>query len=226
MKPYYEKDGITIYHGDCREILPSISSIESIVTDPVWPNVPPGYLTGSEDPKGLFDELWSSLLVMPKRASIILRNDSDPRFLSGIPSKLEFRQCSWLRYACVGHMDRFLTGNEVCYHFGEYVARSPGRISIPAIGPVACRTSDRPNHPCPRSLKHTSWIVSFWSECEVLDPFMGSGTTLVAARNLGRKAIGIEIEEQYCEVAVQRLAQAVLPFDDPEPTKPVDARLF
>jgi len=74
-------------------------------------------------------------------------------------------------------------------------------------------------HPCPKPEKFMRWLVSKGSlDGElILDPFMGSGTTLVAAKQLGRRAIGIEIEEKYCAIAVDRLRQSVLDFDPPRP---------
>ena len=74
-------------------------------------------------------------------------------------------------------------------------------------------------HPCPRRLEHVKWLVHQFSDNQVVDPLAGSGTTLLAAKNLGRKAIGIEIKEEYCELAVKRLSQMVmeLPGLGPEP---------
>lgn len=67
-------------------------------------------------------------------------------------------------------------------------------------------------HPCPKPLKFKSWLIDKFSDknSSIIDPFMGSGTTLRAAKNLGRKAIGIEIEEKYCEIAAKRCRQGVL----------------
>ena len=70
-------------------------------------------------------------------------------------------------------------------------------------------------HPTQKPLAVFRQIILWYSDegCTVLDPFMGSGTTLRAAKDLGRKAIGIEIEERYCEIAAQRMSQSVLAFD-------------
>ena len=69
-------------------------------------------------------------------------------------------------------------------------------------------------HPTQKPLEVMKWAMKHAPEdCQtILDPFMGSGTTLRAAKDLGRKAIGIEIEEKYCEIAVNRLRQEVLPL--------------
>lgn len=85
--------------------------------------------------------------------------------------------------------------------------------------PLSWLVTEKPieiNHPCPKPIKVWKKLLNSVSLREhiILDPFMGSGTTLVAAKELGRRAIGIEIEEKYCEIAVRRLAQEVLPFKE------------
>lgn len=75
----------------------------------------------------------------------------------------------------------------------------------------AAYNGDTPLHPCQKPPELMTWLLEFvWPNLLVVDPFMGSGTTLRAAKDLGRKAIGIEIEERYCEIAAKRLAQEVL----------------
>jgi hypothetical protein len=73
----------------------------------------------------------------------------------------------------------------------------------------------RPDHPCPKPESLMLEIVRQFTDPgeTILDPFMGSGTTLVAAKRLGRKAIGIELNEKYCEIAAKRLAQGALPLE-------------
>jgi len=119
---------------------------------------------------------------------------------------------------------------------GNYFDLPPSRCwlvwnkvnAVPTMGQceLAWTSQDRPiqsfshpvgsnnfGHPTEKPIKVITWSINeSRTQGLILDPFMGSGTTLVAAKQLHRKAIGIEIEEKYCEIAVKRLGQGVLPI--------------
>lgn len=229
MNAYHEEQGIVIYHADCRHVLPSICS-DRLITDPVWPNSDPR-LAGSERPQELLRE--ALLLVEVRSVTIQIGRISDPRFLAAVPSRWPFLCVSFLRYARPSYSGRVLNEGDYAYAFGEAIRSVEGRRVIPSTvcsargefvrGHGRNRTSkqyqatqDRLRHPSPRHLKHVEWLVNWFSDPGevVLDPFLGTGTTLVAAKNLGRKAVGIEIEERYCEIAAKRLAQGVFDWPD------------
>ena len=212
MKPYYEHAGITIYNCDCREILPQLEAA-ACVTDPVWPYASVK-LAGQEDPHGLLRETLELLPAGVVRLAIQLGCHSDPRFLTAVPARFEFFRLCWLDVSRPNYKGRLLDG--ATPDFGPPPRRvRPGAFVIPGMMRDSSSSGKEANHPCPRKINQVGWIVKWWTELEdtVLDPFMGSGTTLVAAKNLGRKAIGIEIEERYCEIAAKRLAQEVFDFD-------------
>jgi site-specific DNA-methyltransferase (adenine-specific) len=209
-EPYYQDDLTTLYCGDCRDILPTLRPAPVLITDPVWPNTYTRHepLKGADNPTKLFRQAMETLPGLPVRLVVILRLDSDPRFLCGVPSSLPFFRVQMLRYDIPGYVGRKLGGFEVAYGFGQPIKSEPGRRCIPGL---SCRArpgkDSRLGHPCPRSLAHMEWLIKWWTEPGdvVLDPFAGSGTTLLAARNLGRASVGIEIEESYCQIAAQRL---------------------
>lgn len=225
MKPYYDHAGITIYHGDCREILPSVGFVNTVITDPVWPHASAA-LQGSDRPYQLFAECAKKLNC--DRLVVQLGCDSDPRFLLGVPAALPFFRAIWLEYACPTHKGRLLYTGDVAYVFGVPPASAPGRRVMPgrylSSRPDAARTKVTKHkewgragakglHPTPRRYDHVAYLVGKWGEGTICDPFAGSGTTLLAAKNGGYKAIGIEIEEQFCEIAAKRLRQEVFDFN-------------
>lgn len=213
MKPYYSEDGITIYHGDALALM-GYTPYGPIITDPVWPNCPEGLLTVADGPCELFRRFcdlapwWAT-----PRSVFILRHDSDPRFL--VPVQQPYARSVQLPYVMPGYIGRWLGGDETAYCFGEPIPSREGQKVIPGRAPAVQPEGRAANgHPCSRALSHMEFLVRWWSEPEetVIDPFCGSGTTLEAAKNQKRKAIGIEIEEKYCEIAAKRLAQKVLQF--------------
>lgn len=216
-KPYYDHAGITIYHADCRHVLPSIEA-QSLITDPIWPDcehIFPGV--------NAFDLLSEALpMTNALRLAIHLGCDSDPRFLLSVPKRWRFFRVCTLEVARVGYKGRLLMTGDNAYLFGSPPPSRKGAHVIPGRLMDSDATGKQADHPCPRKLNHVAWLVRWWSAPDdtIIDPFMGSGTTLVAAKNLGRKAIGIEIEERYCEIAAKRLSQEVFDF-----SYPVAARL-
>ena len=215
IEPYYEADGITIYHGDCREILPLVHA-DIMVTDPPYGI---SYSTGhlrKDDPRNQ-----------------AIENDDDPEVrneilrLWGDKSALVFgtwkiarpdnvRQLLiWDKGDSPGMGDLTLPwgpGHEEIYVFGHDFAgkRKSNVLRHPTLSPT---DRNRPAHPTPKPIPLMEDLVSYClPEAVIVDPFMGSGSTLRAAKNLHRKAIGIEVEERYCEMAANGLGQLVFNF--------------
>lgn len=236
LKPYYSSGGIEIFHGDCREILPQLPA-ESIITDPVWPNsIYPDVI----DPEQLLFEALSVASV--RRVVIQLGCDSDPRFLRAVPSAFPFIRSCILDYARPSYKGRLVYGGDFAYVYGELPAPIGRGSGCAKLIPGLCistrsdamfrrsnwngaekrfnrdndNTANLP-HPSPRRLQHVQWLCKWFAGAFVVDPFCGSGTTLVAAKNLEIKAVGIEIEEKYCEIAAKRLSQEVLQFEGATP---------
>jgi len=205
--------GHVIYNVDSRNVLHELPPVDAIITDPVWPNCPPGLMPGSDDPQGLLEAVLSR--VDAARIVIVLRGDSDPRFLMAVPRRWPFFRAQILPYVIPGYIGRKLGGDEIAYCFGEPLPSAPGRRVIPGWGPKV-QPAGRPenSHPASRSVAHFRWLLRWWTEPgqTVLDPFMGSGTTGVACIEMGRKFIGIEIEKAYFEIAMKRLLETQRPL--------------
>lgn len=220
MKPYYhdEKSGITIYHGDCREILPSLGGADLVLTDP--PYGINGGRGGSRDRgKGDYaasftdslDYLISVTVPVIKTCietygRVVVTPGITGLFHYPVPADIG---CFFTPASC-GHGPWGLnTFNPILYY-----GKNPNHRG-PPTGRVLTEMPESLNHPCPKPIRAWTWLLNKASILgeTVIDPFMGSGTTLVAAKNMGRKAIGIEIEEKYCEIAAKRLSQEVLPLD-------------
>lgn len=199
----------SLYHGDSLRILPELPAADVIITDPVWPNCPAGLIPGSENPYELFRNFIRAV-KLPRRLVIVMRGDSDPRFLKAVPAKMEFFRAVPLPYTLPGYIGRKLGGDEIAFCFGEPVPSAPGRRVIPGRGPLSQPFNRKDNgHPCSRALIHCQFLVNWWSDPgeTILDPFMGSGTTGVAALKLCRKFIGIEIKQEYFKIAARRITE-------------------
>ena len=200
MTPYYDEDGITIYHGDCRDLLPSVSS-DVVLTDP---------------PYGILAETGSAATRRSGGGNGRITWDVtlDPAVLLCLLDKpaMVWGGCHLELPPTFGYLvwDKQIDG----LNFGEAefcwtnLRFAPRIFRYRAVG-----LDGGKQHPTQKPEALMRWCLSFVPEARmVLDPFMGSGTTLRAAKDLGLRAIGIDIDERYCEMAASRLAQRVLAF--------------
>jgi site-specific DNA-methyltransferase (adenine-specific) len=211
VSPYYDHGGITLYLGDCREIIPALT-FDALVTDPPYGVDFAGKAAKGEHRNGGYIG-GDDASVGPAAVRIALKSCERGVVFSG--SRLLHDYPKPRDVGCVYCPAGVGTGpwGFVCFHAVLFYGARPGGPRSPSSLFAATAKSDNlGGHPCAKPVRWLTWAVSLASLPSeiILDPFAGSGTTLVAAKNLGRRAIGIEIEERYCEIAARRLSQGVL----------------
>ena len=205
MSLYYEEKGIKIYHGDCRTILPTLEPVDLVLTDP-----PYGILseTGSAATRRSAGNVGNGHIAW----DVALDSNLITLLLDAAPESMIWGGCHMSLPPTFGYLiwDKRIDGLnfgecEFCWTTGTF---APRQFHYRAVG-----IDNGKIHPTQKPVALMKWCLSFFPLAKsILDPFMGSGTTLRAAKDLGRQAIGIEIEEKYCEIAANRLRQEVLDF--------------
>ncbi len=204
MKPYYEHGGVTIYHGDCREILPALQRAALLLTDPpygiaqVWKGGS-GHGWGRALAQSVVRNAWDDSAPSSETLALAISKADEAIVWGGNYFALPPSRC-WLVW----------NKPERNFSLAEAELAWTNRDAVVRVydGP---RSDVGREHPTQKPLKLFSWCVgTSKSNGSVLDPFMGSGTTLLAAKNHNRSAVGIDRVEEYCEMAAKRLSQEVL----------------
>jgi DNA modification methylase len=217
--PYYDDgQGIVIYHGDGLDILPALAMVDLVLTDPPYGVQMSNGFDGFDGFGGFgppiarrqYPDAWdkerpSSVLF----AMLLARCDKAIIFGGNFFADLLPASTHWIVWDKLNTMPTF--GD--CELAWTNVDRKSVKKKTVEWNGLLGKERER-FHPTQKPLELMAWCLETYSQPThvILDPFMGSGTTLRAAKDLGRKCIGIEIEEKYCEIAVRRLAQTVLPL--------------
>ena len=217
-RPYYEHAGITIFHGDCREVLPTINSVDLVLTDPPY---------GLGEARGK-NRSRTNLRVraVPKDYGVSAWDDAPPRrwifdwlmdmsrqqiIWGGNFFGLPASSC-WLVWDKDNGASDFADCELAWTNFDKAVRKLTYRWNGMLQEPG--RPKEDRWHPTQKPEAVIRWALGHaTSVASVLDPFMGSGTTLRVCKDAGLTAIGIEAEERYCEIAAKRLSQEVFAFD-------------
>lgn len=225
--PYYEHGGITIYHGDCRDIVPTLDFDGLVLTDPPY---------GIAHPTN-YKSRGRENLASCRDYAPIYDDDKpfDPQWLLSVGTARILWGANWYADKLPPSGGWLVWDKErpdsidqaTCELAWTDCVKGVRRLRLLWNG---CMRKGRETlvHPTQKPKALMRWAMSLkWTSRyrDVLDPYMGAGSTLRAAKDLGRRAIGIEIEERYCEIAANRLAQEALPLVEPTPT-PTTGDLF
>lgn len=247
MKPYYQHGGITIYHGDARDVLPELEPVDLVLTDPPYSSGGmvrsdrtnltaakyqrsgirglPEFSGDNKDQRAWTSWMadWMSFVRQSAAPGALCFGFTDWRQLPASTDALQWAGWTW-RGIVTWHkpsgrrlQGRFASDTE----FIVWGSNGPMPFDLESsAGPSAVVVCNAPRgddreHIAQKPVEVMKHLLAVVPDAQtILDPFMGSGTTLVAAKDLGRKAIGIEIEERYCSIAARRLEQEVLPLED------------
>lgn len=223
MKPYYEDELVTLYHADCRDIMPMLdaASIDLVMTDPPF-SVPIKYQNSNS---GTYPRSWGDLSVMEPffrdvlaQIRRVVRDDGQVYVCCDGETYPVFHKAGYslwpqshmlVWYKPTGRRGRgWMHAHELVLHLRTTETKYAEGFRQDVIGIMPVRTLNR-QHPAEKP----GGLWEFLSEgmpkpsYTVLDPFVGGGSLLEWAKTNGHPAVGIEIEEQYCELTAQRLSQ-------------------
>jgi DNA modification methylase len=220
MSVYYEDESVTLYHGDCREVTSWLEA-DVLVTDPPYGMAYSGFGGRKGEPRRTSGPLSiAGDADAASRDQILSLWGDRPALVFGtwrIARPPATRQVIvWDKSANgpgMGALDvPWGPSHEEVYVLGSgWTGKRGGSVYRDA--PFTSADASRPDHPTPKPTSLMERLIAH-TVGTVADPFAGSGSTLVAAKQLGRKAIGVELEERYCELIAKRLAQGVLDFGD------------
>jgi len=202
VSPYYQDDAVTIFCGDCREILPMLGRFDLLLTDPPYGI---GEHGGKARTRGVARPNhacygWDNERPSKETFDMIRKHSGVQMIFGGnyFADMLPASRC-WLYW-------RKLMGGD--FADGELVWTSLDAVVREFTKPNKGGNNE---HPTQKPLALMTWCISLAGDVQtILDPFAGSGTTGRAAKDMGRKAVLIEREERYCEIAARRMRQEVL----------------
>jgi DNA modification methylase len=221
-KPYYEDEFVTLFHGDCLEVTDWLDA-DVLVTDPP-------YGISNESRKGSYKGAGSQIRKynpIAHDSNIEIRNTvlniwgNGPAIVFGSwkmpkPQLTKHRLIWHKKGQAPGPTNApFMVQDEEIYILGDgFVSSSPPMRSVITTTEARSIEVARIGHPTPKPIGLMELLIERCPSGVIADPFAGSGATLIAARNLGRKVIGVELEERYCEIIAKRLSQQAFNFEE------------